>query len=146
MNCISLIQPWASAIELNLKTIETRSWPAPDSAIGKPLAIAASKGKKSRDVFESLMTIPDIRATFYARGYYRFGDLPFGQVVAMTVLDGCFSTNGDPPRSFAASRHEFRLGDFSINRWAWTLSEITRIAPLPVVGRLGIFQWDGGIA
>ena len=42
MNCISLWQPWATAIALGLKTIETRSWPAPKSAIGHPLAIAAA--------------------------------------------------------------------------------------------------------
>jgi hypothetical protein len=145
MNCLSLLQPWATAIELNLKTIETRSWAAPKSAIGKPLAIAASKNleKKGRAKWAELMKIPAIREAFRARNYFALEDLPLGQVVATTVLDGCFSTNGEPPMSHLPSSVEYLLGDFSINRWAWTLSAIQRLAePTPVVGRFGIYQWE----
>lgn len=144
MNCLSLLQPWATAIELNLKTIETRSWSAPKDKIGKPLAIAASKGKTKdgRAKWDELIRIPAVREAFRARNYFAFDDLPFGQVVAATVLDGCFSTNGDIPDRLP-SRYDHLLGDFSINRYAWMLSAIQRLAePTPVVGRLGIFQWE----
>jgi hypothetical protein len=32
MRVLSLLQPWASLVILGLKKIETRSWPAPESA------------------------------------------------------------------------------------------------------------------
>lgn len=43
MKAITLYQPWASLIALGVKTIETRSWPAPGSLIGERIAIHAGK-------------------------------------------------------------------------------------------------------
>jgi ASCH domain len=45
VRALSLWQPWASLIALGIKTIETRSWKAPASAIGQPLLIHAAKRK-----------------------------------------------------------------------------------------------------
>lgn len=45
MKAITLWQPWASLIALEVKTIETRSWPAPASLIGKRIAIHAAARK-----------------------------------------------------------------------------------------------------
>lgn len=39
---ITLHQPWASLIALGVKRIETRSWPAPEAAIGQRLLIHAA--------------------------------------------------------------------------------------------------------
>ena len=43
MKAITLWQPWASLVALQIKTIETRSWPAPKALIGQRIAIHASK-------------------------------------------------------------------------------------------------------
>jgi hypothetical protein len=40
---LSLYQPWASLVALGIKTIETRSWPAPKTVIGRRIAIHAAK-------------------------------------------------------------------------------------------------------
>lgn len=45
MRAITLWQPWASLIAEGVKTIETRSWKAPDSLIGERIAIHAAARK-----------------------------------------------------------------------------------------------------
>ena len=41
---ITLHQPWASLIALGLKTVETRSWPAPARLVAQRIAIHAGSG------------------------------------------------------------------------------------------------------
>jgi len=43
MKALTIRQPWASLIALGVKTIETRSWRAPQSLIGQTIAIHAGK-------------------------------------------------------------------------------------------------------
>lgn len=43
MKVITLWQPWATLIPLGLKTIETRSFPAPKSLVGQTIAIHSAK-------------------------------------------------------------------------------------------------------
>ncbi|MCY4560236.1 MAG: ASCH domain-containing protein [Chloroflexi bacterium] len=43
MYAITLHQPWASLIALGLKTVETRSWPAPARLVGQTVAVHAGK-------------------------------------------------------------------------------------------------------
>ena len=43
MYAITLHQPWASLIALGLKTVETRSWPAPARLVGQRIAVHAGK-------------------------------------------------------------------------------------------------------
>ena len=40
---ITLHQPWASLIALGIKTVETRSWPAPTRLVGQRIAVHAGK-------------------------------------------------------------------------------------------------------
>ena len=40
---ITLHQPWASLIALGIKTVETRSWPAPARLVGQRIAVHAGK-------------------------------------------------------------------------------------------------------
>lgn len=42
MRALTLWQPWASLVAGGVKTIETRSWPAPSAAVGQRLAIHAA--------------------------------------------------------------------------------------------------------
>ena len=43
MYAITLHQPWASLIALGVKTVETRSWPAPARLVDQRIAIHAGK-------------------------------------------------------------------------------------------------------
>ena len=43
MYAIALHQPWASVIALGIKTVETRSWPAPARLMGQTVVVHAGK-------------------------------------------------------------------------------------------------------
>lgn len=146
MNCISLHQPWASAIAVGLKSVETRSWAAPKHVIGQPLAIAAARAdnKELREIWRWLKKRQPVGDAFAAHGIHDWTDMPMGCVVATAFVTGSYSTNEDPPAGVRDPLpFDEMLGDFSENRHLWFLSNIVALdVPYPVVGRQGIFQWD----
>lgn len=46
IRAISLHEPWASAMRLGVKRIETRSWAFPEVCLGVPIAIAATQRRE----------------------------------------------------------------------------------------------------
>lgn len=92
MKALTLHQPWATLIALNVKTIETRSWRASVSLIGQRIAIhAGSHRPLLADVGDwSTFYSPD-RECFIMREYPdgRCADLPFGAIVATATLTDC---------------------------------------------------------
>ena len=83
---ITLHQPWASLIALGVKTVETRSWPAPARLVGQRIAVHAGKYlvRRPGDAIER-----ELRA--------RWGEewrviIPTGAVVATAVLAGMART------------------------------------------------------
>ena len=57
MKAISVWQPWAWLIVHGHKTIETRSWPAPDALIGQRIAIHAAKTILPHPVWRHLVIL-----------------------------------------------------------------------------------------
>lgn len=102
MKVLTLHQPWASLIALGVKTIETRSWRAPESLIGQRFAIhAAAKLAKVGPVGEyTVQGHGSIGGRYLAR--YPYGSpverwpLPLGCIVATAVLDDCVPMVGLP--------------------------------------------------
>ena len=143
MNAISLYQPWASAIPAGLKTIETRGWPAPHSAINRLIAICAAK----RNTWEELgwwdfnvRPNPGYLAAFKRLGIASYEDLPRGKIVATALLVHCAPTDLPPPTHLRGGPHDPEWGDFSAGRFAWFLRDIQPIfPPVDVIGRQGLF-------
>ncbi len=145
MNTISLWQPWASGIELGVKTIETRGWCAPDVLIGEPIAIHAAK-RDTRETREAWMRlvkrVPAVAAIFAAAGYNDWEDLPFGAVVATTRLIACVETTMGICPGMWRTLYDQDWGNFEAARFAWYLGDVKRVHPaVPEVGRQGIWQW-----
>jgi len=69
MKALTLRQPWASLVSLGVKTIETRSWEPPASAIGRPLAIHAG-ARKPRRIWVPLNEDPPAVVDLIAMGRY----------------------------------------------------------------------------
>lgn len=118
---LSLIQPWAEAICLGLKHIETRGW---GTAHRGPLAIHAS-------------------ARINAEGKYMAAshvmlNLPLGCVVAVATLADCVKMrDGD---DWPLSEQEW--GFFAPGRWAWMLRDVQPLEkPVPAKGSLGLWPW-----
>lgn len=136
MKAISLWEPWATAIAIGAKAIETRGWP---TSYRGALAIHAAK---TREMAEYFLLKPSVRAAFAAAGITTVDQLPFGCVVATCRLVGCVRTelmrDNLPPL-------ELELGGYEDRRFAWKLEEVVRLpVPIPARGSQGFWGWDGG--
>jgi len=128
MKCISLWQPWASAIALGHKRIETRSW---STNYRGPIAIHAAK-RWDAGQQEFAMT---------ERAFGRLpGRLPFGAIVAVARLVGVKRT-GDLVASCELTAVERLYGDYAEGRYGWILEGIIPL-PLPIgfKGSQGFFE------
>ena len=155
MYAITLHQPWASLIALGIKTVETRSWPAPARLLGQTIAVHAAKlvvGEPG----------PDIEAAMAGRvgGDWR-SVVPAGMVVATATLAGMARVaRVNPAHSYATHEPGTEAGgavgqgespidpwgDFSPGRWLWFLTEVRPLPePVPAIGRQTLWRWDGGM-
>ena len=105
MYAITLHQPWASLIALGLKTVETRSWPAPARLVGQRIAVHAAKRVVRRPGDPIERELPA-----------RWGDhwpvnIPAGAVVATAVLAGIARVaRADLPEGYAVHDPEAEVG------------------------------------
>lgn len=155
MKAISLWQPWASAIAVGSKRIETRSW---RTSYCGPIAIHAAK-KGGHNSIASLWPDLDIwwDAVFKLLGVdrdmkasERFDRiLPFGAIVATANMTGYCGTEfvrDDVLDKDNGGFTERDLGDFTPGRFAWMLNDVRRLeTPVPCVGRQGLFNVDDSI-
>jgi hypothetical protein len=154
MRAISLWQPWASAVALGSKRIETRHWP---TAYRGPLAIHAAK----RRVLGELIHYGahwNWQGALYGLGSSLGGKtfdevLPFGAIVAVATLADCRPSESftvgelDTPR-VPEGEHghlyqwtERQMGNFELGRFGWVLADVKLLpAPIPFVGRQGFFN------
>ena len=151
MYAITLRQPWATLIALGIKTVETRSWPAPERLLGQVIAVHAGKRvvRRPGDRIEQ-----ELRA--------RLGEewsraIPAGAVVATATLAGMAQVEYvDLPSGHAvhdigtetgcavgAARTRIDpWGDFSARRWLWFLTDVAALSvPIPAVGRQSFWRW-----
>lgn len=103
MKVLTLHEPWASLVALEIKTCETRSWKAPDALIGQRIALHAAAKKPTADqrvgdwtVHEMAggswaMTVDDDDARSCADDS---AALPLGCIVATARLDACLPITG----------------------------------------------------
>lgn len=128
MKALTLTQPWATAIVLGYKSIETRSW---RTNYRGPLAIHAAKGVP----IEAKM----FAAEEHALGRLQVTGLPIGAVIAMARLTDCVPTEEIRDQLCGLER---RYGDYAFGRWAWVLKDIEPLPePIPARGALGLWDW-----
>lgn len=144
MKAISLWQPWASAIALGLKRIETRSfYPAYRGEIA--IHAAKRRSREQEEMFLQFSGHPKFLQAMTVAGYHTFGALPFGAVVAVARLIWCERTSLRETQSLPDI--ERMLGDFSCWRFCWCLDDIRPLrSAFPAVGRQGFFDVPDDIA
>ena|ERR1043166_1712591 len=135
VKALSLWQPWASAVSINAKRIETRSWWTPYR--GRLAIHAAKKDTPELREFFTWKACEPVRRVFP-----RFDDLPLGAIIATCRLVECLqATDVD-----CLSEQEKALGDYSLGRYAWVFEEIERLdTPVPCRGFQGIFDWPAAV-
>lgn len=168
MKAISLWQPWASAIAVGAKTIETRSWSTPYRG---RLAIHAAKhwDRDSATIVTAfgfrgaLAPLADPCADFITL----HKALPMGAIVAVCDLVDCRPTGRftgdqlDTPRNPDRARlsdeakalspgfwswTEREMGDFSPGRFGWVLANVRRLdKPVYFRGAQGLFDVPEGL-
>ncbi len=153
MYAITLHQPWASLIALGLKTVETRSWPAPQRLVGQRIAIHAGK----RVVRQPGAAIErELRARL---GHDWRLIIPTGAVLASAVLAGMARVAHVDPLighavhdlitevSCAVGTRRTPIdpwGDFSAGRWLWFLADVEALPdPVSAMGRQSFWRWHG---
>ena len=128
---LSLWQPWAEAIRVGAKQVETRSWL---TSYRGWLAIHAAKRKIDKS---------DAAFTDWAEHYV--GDLSkldFGAAICIVKLSDCRSTEALREE---ISEGEQLWGNYDDGRWGWVLSQgpvIDLIPAIPLVGHQGLFDWE----
>jgi hypothetical protein len=148
MKALSLWQPFASLMALDLKTIETRGW---YMAYRGPLVIAATK-TWNRDVLEALHVarLPPIcdgdsdwRVMLEAlaeREVGSLGELPLGAALCIVDVVGCATTDAIAPK---LSERELAFGDYAPGRFGIVTRNLrTFKAPIPCKGKQGLWEFD----
>lgn len=146
MRAISLWQPWASAIALGSKRIETRDWP---SKYRGPLAIHAAKRMVKGEMISFASDWKWCGALHRGIGFAPLWEtLPFGAIVAVCNIVDCRPTELIP-NSVLDALHGFTpftwterdMGNFNPDRFGWVLDNITPLTePLPFKGAQGFFD------
>lgn len=113
MRAISVKQPWANWIADGGKTIETRSWSTRHRG---PLLIVSS-------------TKPD---TVALMGEPAAKHGPYGYAIATAILTDCRLMKRTDEISALCKKHAGTM--------AWVLTDIKRIKPFPVRGRMGLYD------
>lgn len=127
MKAITLTQPWATAVAIGVKHVETRSWRTGHRG---PIAIHAAVGFPgyAKDFARTEMTLGRIPSR-----------IPRGAVVATARLVDCVPTEDV---FYQLSAIERMYGDYSPGRWAWFLDEVQALPePIPAKGALGLWEW-----
>jgi hypothetical protein len=151
MKAISLWQPWASAIAVGAKRIETRSW---TTSYRGPLAIHAAK----RCILSEFEEFDDDLAWRGAldlgpRLYWLDRILPFGCIVAVCRLTQCLPTEKIPSHLLHVTQYrewdrdkcygwtERQLGNFGPGRFGWILQDVIVLPePIPCKGHQRLFE------
>lgn len=136
MKAISLWQPWASAIAVGSKRLETRGWP---TEYRGPLAIHAAKRQDAaRHEFHTRRSL-----WLEALGVDELwvNELPFGAIIATCELVSCDRQTGYPDSAL-----ERELGDYGPGRYNWSLANLKRLPePIPFKGMQGLFNIPDGL-
>ena len=128
MKALSLWQPWASAITLGLKRIETRGWPTGHRGL---LAIHAAKRW-------TLEEREDAAAFARAFGRPELASPPLGALIGTARLVDVRRTED---LVGGLSGMEEQLGNYAAGRSGWLLEDVRAFRePVPYRGMQGLFE------
>lgn len=143
MKALTLYQPWASAIALGNKRVETRSW---RTNYRGPLAIHAGRHTST--------LAAEFAMTERMLGRLPHTKLPLGAIVCFTDVLECIPVeearlrlSQDGPASGPGSWGlEHLYGDYSSGRWAWMFGLVQTLKePIFVTGARGLWEWNGTV-
>lgn len=135
MKALTVWQPWASLIALDLKKYETRSWP---TNYRGNIVIHAAKTDDGwfylspHERYEIVLSLKE-------HGIEDVDLIPRSAGVCVAYLADCLPVMMVPPE-------ERKFGDFTPGRFCWLLTDIRPFAePIPARGQQGLWDWPEGL-
>lgn len=130
LRAVSLWQPWASAIAVGKKMVETRSWRAPKTVLGKRIGVHAGMSTKGMYLAAQDSALWD--SCLNDLPFDLSGRLPFGCLLGSVVVADC-----KPVEELESCIY----GDYSAGRFGWILEKFVPFKePVPYKGAQGIFM------
>ena len=136
IRALTIRQPWASAIAVGAKRIETRSW---QTSWRGTLLIHAGLNR-------SAIRYPARHHDTWAalQGKLDVDDMPLGAIIAIAELADCVATYDMVGYSGLIKNigwDELRLGDYSDGRYGLVLSNVRALPePVPCRGKQGLWK------
>lgn len=144
---ISLWQPWATALALGIKALETRPWSTKHRG---ELWIHA--GLRPPEPFE----LDHCRkAEIFAKAIPNINLLPYGAIIGKVNIIGCVRTESEEYmewvnegefgfglEAYERALQEYVFGDYSTSRFIWLTDLKPRMlkTPIPYTGQQGFFN------
>ncbi len=139
---LSFTDPWGTAVAVEAKKKETRSWSAPTKYWGYPMAIHVS-GTLTQEA-KMICDEAPFREVLEKAGYSRdlrrrfAWNLPLKHIIAIAWLEKVERIELDYPMD----EYERFFGNYQPGRYAWNFGAVYRLKqPIVATGHLGLWQW-----
>lgn len=135
--CLTLWQPWASAMAEGLKRIETRDYSASRLGLQPGQLVAVHAAKRP-------MTDEDWELWDATKLTELDPDIPYGAVLSVHRYEVSCLTKRIClyPERYELTEQEERFGDYSDGRWGWLMPLALKLdTPIPHRGQQGIGKW-----
>jgi hypothetical protein len=131
LTAITIHQPWASLIAKGCKQYETRDWPTNHRG---PIVIhAGRKPKGKQELREHEKVVESFKDLLNE-------DCPYSSVIAIAQLTDVICMTEEFVGQQSAT--ELRCGNWAVGRYAFKLENVRAIAPIPAVGKQGLWKWN----
>ena len=142
MKAISLWQPWATFMAMELKKNETRHW---STSHRGPLLIHAAKRRMTRSEFTEMRYTIDHHIGMNHLSYGMLYDLPYGAILCEVDLMECQQIGHDNcPKKNSKNwkeRAEYFFGNYDHGRYMWKTNHVKAFdIPIPFKGSQGFFN------
>ena len=127
MKAISIKEPFASLIASGVKKIETRSW---KTNYRGELFIHASK-----------IPVQTLRDNIL-KDVIKDMKLNCGNIICKCNLVDCIYMDEKFIENIKQDPIEYSVGEYKIGRYAWILEDVELIVPIPINGKLNIWNFD----
>jgi hypothetical protein len=147
MKAITIWQPYATLLAMQVKLYETRGW---FTRYRGPIAIHAArhwtKETKGAAFAANRYLVEHQNEIQFAPDLLKIGELKWeetlGKVLAIGELQECIKA--DDPSQFSDLDNQF--GWLGPGRWAWRIGNIQPVTPIAVTGQQGLWQLPPDVA
>ena len=130
MKVLSIKEPYATFIASRNKLIETRSW---KTNYRGEIFIHASRTKLAKEYLTNEYVLSLITNL----------NLNFGNIICKANLIDCVYMDDNFLNKIKLNAKEYNLGLYEKGRYAWIFEDVEPIYPIPVKGKLNIWNYEG---